>query len=869
MAGFTEEEINEAVDRYLFQQVSVPVTKTGSRDIRSAKDRVYDLITAAILLRPDSFFYVVWLATNRFQALVRDQIAALDEIDEIGPRLTRQSKKITSTSELTNAKAAILEVNAGMNARKQGVRGSIGPAVTRFRRSVTRFIDNELTKNVVVSGEVTETGDELRTKLETTWAAAVSRHEEIVTLAQNISTALSQLEAASLPQTSIQSIVQKIQSRLDQLQSTLEGPTAIAQSREAMLDLLTMRTLLGKASSFRNPELVLAPLVGDSDLLSFIDSDGAEAATIAPISGPYNYGPGTTLSLSVNGAPIVLSFPSHSRAEIRSRVLSPWVPNAGGEIPAARYDLGVGTVVAPALGVYVGPAAVDGPAVAAAIAPAFAPSVLVTWDAATDQLVFQSASDGDISDLRFLIDTPARLAFVAWAFSGVPYTARGVPQSAATLGASLAGQTALLDFPAEVTAYASFTGVRTSVIGEEAIVWNRLDSGSNLMADGTNAVTSPTKNFQALGLRAGMALKITAPALSAGDYTITAVAGSSLTLSATVAATAVGVYYAGPDYRVVPDGARVQASSRVDGDNSGFYRVSAGGGQIARIVLDRDVPTPDSALNVAVFTQYLNIVARGTTTSSGIGVLVPSTGATALGIPVALAETPADLTTMELVGAGDFLVRGVRPGDKVLLTNPGTTIYSRIVSSVTTNRITFTEPVPFQGGSWTYQITSIRVEQYNTLAAATDAFMLSPFVTSFSTLDGYISRLIRGAKYSSQISNAVSTYRGDLDTLLSALVAYTVPKERGIDGAIRTMREQGFDRAADLFLGLEIDTFFSMDADGVSYATWLVHQSAKVTRNIAPVSKYAKSMVARQEWRLLSFQTTTVDPLATDPHNKQ
>lgn len=869
MAGFTEEEINDAVDRYLLRQVSVPITKTGSRDIRSSKDRVYDLITAAVLLRPDSFFYVVWLATNRLQALVRQQVEALDEINEIGPRLTRLSKKITSTSELTNAKAAILEVNAGMNARKQGVRGNIGPAVTRFRRSVTRFIDTELTKNVVVSGEVTETGDELRAKLTTIWAKAVSRHEEITTLAQNVTTALAQLEGASLPQSSIQSIVQKIQSRLDELQTALEGPTAIQQSREAMLDLLTMRTLLGKASSFRNPELVLAPLTGDSNQLNFIDSSGAEATSTAPTSGPYNYDPGTSLSLSVNGAPSVFAFPGHTRAEVRSRVLSPWVVNPGGEIAAVRYDLGVGTAVAPPLIVYFGPPAVDGPAVAAAIAPAFAPAVLVTWDGTTNQLVFQSASGADISDLRFLIDTPARLAFAAWAFLGVPYEARGVPTPAAALGTSLAAQTTLLDFPAATTPYAAFTGVRTSVIGEEPIIWNRLDQGTNLVADGTNVVTSPTKNFQALGLRPGMAIKITAPLLSAGDYIITAVSGASLTLDANVAATLVGVYYAGPDYRGVPDGARVQTASRVDRDNTGFYRVAAGGGQVARIVLDRNVPVADGALNTSVFTQYLSIVARGTTTSSGVGVLVPSSGATALGIPVAAAETPADLSTMELVGAGDFLVRGVRAGDKVSLTSPSSTIYTRYVSSVTPTRITFTEPVPYESGSWTYQITSIRVEQYDTLANATSAFGTSTFVASFATLDGYISRLIRGAKYSAQISNATNTYRTDLNTMLAALVAYTVPRESGIDATIKTMREQGFDRATDLFLNLEIEEFFSMDADGVSYATWLVHQSAKVARNVAPVSKYAKSLVARQEWRLLSFQTNTVDPLQTDPHNKQ
>jgi hypothetical protein len=861
VAGFTNEEIDAAVDRYLTKQVSVSTTKTGSRDIRAARDLVYDLITSAILLRPDSFFYVVWLATNKLQALVRDQIAALEEIDAIAPLLARLSKRIQSTSELTNAKAAILEVNAGMNSRSQGVRGSIGPAVNRFRRSVTRFINDELTKNVLVGSTVTETSDELRVKLSTLWDKAIARHIEIVALNGNITTALSQLEQASLPRSSIQSILQKIETRIDELQSIMDGPTAVEQSRETMLDLLTMRTLLAKASSFRNPELLLAPLTGDSNLLNFLDSVGYEASQVAPVSGPYNYGVGTSLSISVNGSPYVLPFPDHSMAELRSVPLPVWAD------PPVTAEIAFTLDLTGSSGPYVtaGPYG-SGPAAAAAFDAALA-GVTVTWDAGTNQLVFRSDATSDVSSLYLLVNSPARLQFLSWAFPGLPYEARGVPQQASVLSSSLSSSTTLLDFPVETTPYAAFTGVRTLVVGEEAIVWNRLDAGTNLVADGTNVVTSPTKNFQGLGLRAGMAIKITAPAPSAGDYTIQLVSGSSMTLSAPVAATAVGVYYAGPDYRGVPDGARVQAASRISRDNSGFYRVAVGGGQIARIVLDRNVLVADGALNISVFAQYLRITSRGTTTSSGVGTLVPSAGATALGLTVAAAETPAELSTMEIVGSGDFLARGVRAGDHVYLTSP--VPYVRTVASVEATRITFTAPVPYVGGSWTYYINSTRVEQYNTLSQGTSAFSNSTFVTGFSTLDNFVSRLLRGARYSSQISNAVSTYSNDLSALLSYLVAYTVPKERGIDNAIKTMREQGFDRAADLFLGLEISTFFSMDADGVSYSTWLVHQSAKVARNVAPVSKYAKSLMVRQEWRLLSFQNTQVDPLRTDLHNRQ
>ena len=56
------------------------------------------------------------------------------------------------------------------------------------------------------------------------------------------------------------------------------------------------------------------------------------------------------------------------------------------------------------------------------------------------------------------------------------------------------------------------------------------------------------------------------------------------------------------------------------------------------------------------------------------------------------------------------------------------------------------------------------------------------------------------------------------------------------------------------------DEFFAMDPEGVSYATWLTSNAARAAREVAPVSKLAKSQNIAQEWRRLSFQ---VNPLET------
>jgi hypothetical protein len=864
VAGFTSEEVSVAVDRFLLKQVEVPQLKTGARDVLTARNRIYDLLTTALLLRPDSYFYVIFLASNRLQALVTQQIADLDVISIAGPNTTRPSKRIKSTTDLAAAQAALLDLNAGLNQRNTGVRGSIGPSVDRFRKSISSFVSSELTKNVLVSGQVTETGPELRSTITAAWANAVERHPEIVRLATNIAGALSILESVRLPETSVRDIVSRIQARLDELKSALEGEEAIAQSRSAMLELLTMRTLLTKASTFRNPELVLMPKTRDSSLVSFVDSSGVRARITGAISGPFNYDSGAVLNLSVNGGtPVPVTLPRTdrgSRAELRSRAFSPWVLPTNGDEIALTVDFGatISLVVAGAAVSYA-----DGATAAATLNAGLGPSIQVIWDAAASQLVFQSTNEGDASHLRLLIDTVVRQNFRSWAFpvATVPFIEnKGEPVPATEVLAALSASPLLAPQIVD-THLADFTGERTSVGGEGAVLWDRRDSGADLVSTGAAVVSSPSKNFQTLGIKPGMALHTTAPAIA--DYAIQGVGDNTLTLSPSPPA-GVLTYYIGPDYRSIPDAARVQVTSGSNRDNSGFYRVAAGGGQVARIVVDRALQTADRGLAVSVFTRVVMLEAVGTTTSSGIGVLAGSTGATALGLAVAPAETRAQLTRLQLVGSGDFLLRGVRSGDIIKLTSPALVLYEVLIESVEASSLLIEEGVFFESGNWTYEIRSSRADAFTALQAASSAYLVTTFALDFTRIDTLVGRLIRGARYSGEIVQGVADYRADLNALNLELDSYFVPQERTIDNVVRTLREQGLDRALDLFLTLEVGELFSMEPDGVSYTTWLVRKSATVAREVVPVSKYARSDRIVQEWRPVSFQPDPFDPRGED-----
>jgi hypothetical protein len=861
--GYTDEEVRAAVDKFLLRQASVSLLPNGARNVVQLRDTVYDLVTTVLLLRPDSFFYVVWQAGNKLKGLVNQQIASLDQIVANGPGVTKPAKKINSTSELTNARAALLEVNSGLNARTQGVSGSIGPAVTRFRRSINRFLQDEVTKNVVVNGAVTDTADGLKEVIRTEWSDAVERHEEIVSLATSLTSALSELSSVRLPQSAIQSIVGRIQTRLFELETVMVGSSGIAESRQAMLDLLTMRTLLTKASSFRAPALALMPLTGDSSTVTPVDSAGVEAFVVSTVSAPYNYDPGASLSLSLNGGtPVAVSLPRSSCAEIRSRTISPWTePPGSSEILLSINGGGVsGPLVLPLV-----PAYGSGPAAAAAFDAGLA-GVSVTWDAAASQLVFQSEDETDISKIRLSIATAPTAAFGAW-FGGL-LEGYPSPPTAEELVTAVASATSLVRSSIAETFYGTFSGVREAL--PTNVVWSKTAEGTDLASTGTTQVTSSSTNFEIKRVRPGMALEITAPPAAVGQYVVVSVSGGTLTLDAPVPAAVGATYFVGPDFRAVPAGARVQVVGAADANNRGFYRVDVGGGLVAKLPLDRALASADAALTFSVYEKTIRLTAVGTATTSGIGV----TAVNPVGFAV-VPETPASLTTFSLVGAGDFVFRGVRAGDRVTLTSPTSVSYTCFVTALTTSTVSVSPPVQYEPGSWTYAIQSERVLRYTALVdypalsfpgtqPYVGEFLSSTYVTNFAALDLLVGRLLRGAVYSGQIEAALSQYEADLANLKQALDLFSVPTEKSMDNVIRTMREQGLDRAADLFLALQISEFFSMEPEGVSYSTWVTYQSARAAREVAPVSKMGRSALVYQEWRPLSFQTNTPDLVTID-----
>lgn len=180
--------------------------------------------------------------------------------------------------------------------------------------------------------------------------------------------------------------------------------------------------------------------------------------------------------------------------------------------------------------------------------------------------------------------------------------------------------------------------------------------------------------------------------------------------------------------------------------------------------------------------------------------------------------------------------------------------------------MSFTPSREYVPGVWNYQVLNARYTAYEPLRVEAESF--AAFLpATMRQLDTEVGRLIRGAQYEgSQIQAAVVQYRETLESLEAALVAYSVPRELGIEAILRTLEEQGMSRAQDKLTRLELVEFFSMGPDGTSFSTHMMRTMAKTVRSVAPTHKNSRSQFGTSTGRTTG---RAVDPYTAGDANSE
>lgn len=809
---FSDEELEAAVLKYLTSTVTTARTDAGTRNIAATKTQVYEIISSAFLLRPSALFSVCWLASNNLRSLIAEQLVDMRDIVDAAPRVSKVSQRVGKTTDLYNAEASLVSLTAVFAARRTGIAGGIGPAVQRFEASIDRFVRGELTKNVVSAGEIVRTPEELRELMAERWAVARVRHLEIVLAADNLAGALDNFVNVRLPDTVVGTLLVRIRERLSVLTEQMEASGAARDSRNALLELSAMRTLLKQAAAFKPPALKKAPLTGDATGGQLLGATGLPSSVLGTVSGPFNYAPGTQLAYSIAGQAAVLPLPGSSVAELRSRAMAPYVPPPVDAVCTVR--LADALVELPAA------AWVNGPTAASALGTLG--GVAARWDSVTEQLVFQTDDDGDGARLEFLTDTADRYAFVTWLLGpGASRLAVGTPVPVEDVIAAFA-QDGRIRAERVRELGEDFVGQRSSDPAKENVLLHRVYAATDLAGDGTAAARASV-DLEAMGVEAGMYLRLTAPV----DLfrRIEAVAGPVLVLDSAVAE-GLHSYYIASSFEGVEPGTRVTLVGTAD---AGPYRILAS--SMGELVLDRALTSTESVRVVGMTSDLLRLSARDVGPAVTLEVMAGE-GATALGLVPGLLKP-----SLDTFDAGvDVAARGVVVGDKLVLERDVRSWALTIVACSGTT-VRFEPPIPYEAGTYTYSIRDAVVQDYMSLRGSLLLSAAQPPFTGEARVDEVVGRLQRGARYSLDFNDVLAGYVAALAELEAICDAYVVARDATVEQAVRLMVEHGFDRAVDLFLALRLPEFFTLDADGVSYKTWVIRNVQEVTRTVLPVSK--------------------------------
>jgi len=377
-------------------------------------------------------------------------------------------------------------------------------------------------------------------------------------------------------------------------------------------------------------------------------------------------------------------------------------------------------------------------------------------------------------------------------------------------------------------------GHRSPNSGETAVVWTRLVENDGLVV--TDGRGLAREDLEGLGVEPGMAIMLSGRA--SGVAGIRTVEGPVVTFFGVVLPGTYH-YYVGPDFRTMQPGAAVYLAGSAD---AGLYRLVQGGA--AWVLLDRPLATMEE-VRVQVVSERLRLALRDIGPSAALS--VAGAGATALGLAGA---AQALLDTFD--ARVDLGARGVVPGDEFALEGPVNVYAEYRVESVAGTLVRFAPPAPYRAGAWHYTIRDGLVSQYQLLRTKVRFEFLRDAFSNLTRLDEVMGRLARGARYSADFASTLIEYDEALAQMLEHCDAYVVPRDRTVEQAVRVMIEHGFDRAVDFFLGLRLREFFSLDADGVSYKTWVIRVAADVARRVVPVTKDVRDLMSG--WRTIAVQ---------------
>lgn len=251
--SYTPEEVVEAVEALVRNAIRRPRDILGQKRYDVTFNDLQEAVSGVFLLYPAAPYYVTWLGTQRLLDRLRAQAELATQLLDVIVATDRRVTPVRDVSNVSNARAALFELEAAVGQRSQGFKSIDSvPAFVRFKRNVEEFLAT-YGGNIKSGGEIVQTPQEARALLPTLFVSFQEAHLELVEKVRAMADAFDEYAALNLPALVAQGVVSKARQQLEQHEEELQNQDdeeRLVGLRQLVLDLITARAVVRKYGSF-------------------------------------------------------------------------------------------------------------------------------------------------------------------------------------------------------------------------------------------------------------------------------------------------------------------------------------------------------------------------------------------------------------------------------------------------------------------------------------------------------------------------------------------------------------------------------------------------------------------------------------------
>lgn len=341
---------------------------------------------------------------------------------------------------------------------------------------------------------------------------------------------------------------------------------------------------------------------------------------------------------------------------------------------------------------------------------------------------------------------------------------------------------------------------------------------------GSVTVSSTTYNFVGKDVQPGDKIKF-----DGNTYTIVSVDENEIELDSV--STSVSGFY---NFEIYPDTSVVQVGDVMEVSDaalifSSFHRISA----VTEGMVDTSDPFFYSSVGAEfrIFNDAITLASKALDTSSAIQVLASVQPANSeLQLPAAMVRGTVAQWDDSATDYGDYTILV----DDLLRISVGDQALVEVGDQLTLEQ-------EFQNNlNESYQLINPDREALDAFIAQLDSWV-SGNLSYWRILNDYLPQLVLGYPHPDAVvtwQNKVGPMITAYEQLLVLIDSLSVRRLREIDDVYKLLEEGGFDRARDLLLACDFETFFELEADEATYQGYFQTETQSFVKTYVPPDSY-------------------------------